>query len=285
MQDFAAASYDLTQTIGAQAFVIGEGALQLLRFGPNEARLTGDLRVDGIVRALGGLYAGAFTTAQRDAIPAGRAPFGLIILNTNTVQYEWNRGSDGARQWSPLGGTIYGLRSDRPAANTMQGQKYFAVDIVAEFFSDGSTWYRLSKPAGAVEEISYAVADPGYVLADGASYVKTLASMADLNAVYSANGYPYGSTTTNFTVPDRRGRVGVGVVSGGKTEVNALGKSEGVILTRRNISHHHLGYGGGPDRPPVTTTEPGGGFERFTSGDGDNLDKPAFLVVNYEIKL
>lgn len=105
IQDATAALYDLAQNLGIAQVAIGESGLLLNRFGTGEARLTGALRTDGIMRGLGGLYAGAFTTAQRDAIATGLAPKGLVILNTTTDRYEWNQGSDAARNWLPVGPT------------------------------------------------------------------------------------------------------------------------------------------------------------------------------------
>src|SRR4029077_2231768 len=82
LQDAVAALSDFTQFLDLGGIRIGESGLQLLRYGPSEARLAGAMRIDGIVRALGGFYAGAFTTVQRDAIAPGFRPYGLVILNT-----------------------------------------------------------------------------------------------------------------------------------------------------------------------------------------------------------
>jgi len=102
MQDSYADQTNLSQEVGVAALTIGETALKLLRYGTGEARLSGLLRIDGILRGLGGLYAGAFTTAQRDAIAAGSRPYGLIILNTTTNQIEWNKGTDATPNWQPI---------------------------------------------------------------------------------------------------------------------------------------------------------------------------------------
>src|SRR5262245_2755243 len=83
IQDLKADVYDLTQNIGVNAITINESGLQLTHFGALEARLSGALRTDGILRGLGGLYAGSFTTAQRNGISSGLRPYGLIILNSD----------------------------------------------------------------------------------------------------------------------------------------------------------------------------------------------------------
>jgi hypothetical protein len=102
MQDQPADLYNLLQNVGIGSLVLGESALQIVRYGVGEARISGMLRTDGILRGLGGLYAGAFTTTQRDAITAGSRPYGLIILNTTTNQIEWNKGTDAAPNWQPV---------------------------------------------------------------------------------------------------------------------------------------------------------------------------------------
>lgn len=143
LQDAVAAINDLTQTLGVGTIQLGETGLQFLRYGAGEARLTGDIRMDGIVRSLGGELAGAFTTTQRDAIAAGRRPYGLKILNTTTNRYEWNSGTDAAPVWISLSGieVLEGTFAARPAANTVRaGTLYHSTDTAAMYRSDGSTW-------------------------------------------------------------------------------------------------------------------------------------------------
>jgi hypothetical protein len=103
IQDGAAAQADFTQTIDLGTLRIGETGLQFLHYGTNEARLTGALRTDGILRGLGGTLAGAYTTTQRDAIPLGSRPYGVQILNITTNQYEFNSGTDATPAWRPTG--------------------------------------------------------------------------------------------------------------------------------------------------------------------------------------
>lgn len=118
IQDALADQVNFNQEIDAAAFGIGETALKILRYGPGEARLSGMMRTDGILRALGGLYAGSFTTAQRDAISAGSRPYGLIILNTTTNQVEWNKGTDPAPSWQALGSLIQ-IFNNQPGSYTL----------------------------------------------------------------------------------------------------------------------------------------------------------------------
>lgn len=119
IQDQYADLYNLAQAVGVVSIAIGEAGLLLLRYGAGEARISGALRTDGIMRALGGLYAGAFTTTARDAIPLGSRPYGLVITNTTTNQPEWNKGTDAAPNWQPISAPL--------AANSIT-----AVEIAAD---------------------------------------------------------------------------------------------------------------------------------------------------------
>ena len=146
---------------------IGETGLQLLKYATNEARISGALRTDEILRGLGGIIAGAFTTTERDAIPTNEAPYGIIILNTTTNRYEWNKGSDAARDWQSLSLSIHaaqhapsasdpidytlvhllGTLAARPAASSANaGLLYYATDDEngTLYRSNGSIWEKIS---------------------------------------------------------------------------------------------------------------------------------------------
>jgi hypothetical protein len=99
IQDAAAAVTDFGQTISVSSLAVGESGLQILHFGSGEARISGLLRTDGIFRGLGGIYSGAFTTTQRNAIASGSRPYGLVITNTTTNQLEWNSNTDPSPTW------------------------------------------------------------------------------------------------------------------------------------------------------------------------------------------
>jgi hypothetical protein len=102
IQDLFADLYNLSQSLGVSSVALGEAGLQLLRYGAGEARLSGHMRVDGILRGLGGLFAGAYTTTARNAIAVGSRPFTLVIFNTTTNQFEYNAGSDATPNWQPV---------------------------------------------------------------------------------------------------------------------------------------------------------------------------------------
>lgn len=101
-QDLVAALTDLTQNVSVGSIAIGQAGLTISRFGAGEFQLAGLARIQGIARFLAGFIGGTFTTAARNAIAVGSAPFGLIILNSDTSRYEWNKGTDVARDWQPL---------------------------------------------------------------------------------------------------------------------------------------------------------------------------------------
>jgi hypothetical protein len=103
IQDHFADLSNYAQTVGVGSLQIGEAASALTLYATGDVRLTSALRTDGIVRALGGLYIGAFSSAARDAIGVGLAPFGIKIFNTTTNRFEWNSGTDAARVWRPEG--------------------------------------------------------------------------------------------------------------------------------------------------------------------------------------
>lgn len=148
IQDQYADLANLLQNLSVATLAIGESGLQLIRYGAGEARITGALRMDGIVRALGGLYAGAFTTTARNALTQAQRPYGLIILNTTTNQYEWNSGTDVAPVWVPFGGSVaQGTLGARPAAGpTNTNTFYLATDDNGGtlYHSNGSAWTKLA---------------------------------------------------------------------------------------------------------------------------------------------
>lgn len=106
IQDAAAGLADFTQTHDVGTLRVGDSAIQLVKFATLDARITAALRTDGILRGLGGLYAGTFTTAARNAIAAGSRPFGLIIFNTDNSRHEVNVGSDATPNWQSLAPTL-----------------------------------------------------------------------------------------------------------------------------------------------------------------------------------
>jgi hypothetical protein len=161
IQDHLADQSNFSQQVDAGVYSIGEAPLQLMRYGPGEARISGAARLDGILRALGGLYAGAFTTTQRNSIPSGYAPYGLVILNSTTNQYEWNKGTDVARNWQSIGSAIthvVDVVANRPNANTVvAGSTYYATDQSVLYVSDNNAWLPVGVPDNAVTSAKIAL--------------------------------------------------------------------------------------------------------------------------------
>jgi len=283
LQDAVAAASDFTQTVDVSTLRVGSTDLLIVKYGTGELRVSGALRTDGILRALGGLYAGAFTTTQRDAIASGSRPYGLVILNTTTNEYEWNKGSDATPDWQPFGaqGDGIGNLSARPAANAVQsGTHYFATDQVAEYVSDGSSWYRTGLPAGFVGGWYKpdAAVPSGWVLYDGGTLPGSTGIYADLYA-------HLGNTTTK---PDTRGRMEVGL--GSHADVNAVGNNDGVTVANRRPKHRHTPHthagnyskSGGIDAAGSTGTFTQGTIPTADGGSGnanDPLDAPAYIVA------
>lgn len=149
MEDQYADLSNLAQTLGVGSIQVGESGLQIVRYGTGEMRISGALRTDGIFRGLGGLYAGAFTTTQRDAIALGSRPYGLVILNTTNNRLEINIGSDTTPSWTSLGASIAsGILASRPGASTANANSwYFATDDNGGtlYYSTGSGWTKVSK--------------------------------------------------------------------------------------------------------------------------------------------
>ena len=145
--------------------------------------------------------------------------------------------------------------------------------------------YSVAIPPGSIWSFAGSSAPSGWFFCDGSAV-----SRSSYASLFSVIGTEYGSGdgSTTFNLPDMQGRVPVGVASGGKTEVNALGNNEGLAATLRNVAHlHHLGSAqasgnGGGWVPYLTKVNQYSGAAM--SGYADNSDKPAYLVVNFIIK-
>lgn len=244
---------------------MGETGLQLLRYGPGEARISGAARIDGILRGLGGLYAGAFTTAQRDAIAAGLRPYGLVILNTTTNQYEWNSGSDATPNWQPISPPISAgaIGTTQLADGSVTSAKIADGTIAAaDIAANAVTLAKVAAdvpviPVGALIEWPWSSASiPAWALLPYGQLL-TAAAYSVLQGLADTAGRPYGgSAGTNFNLPDYRGRVSVGKDDMGGTAANRItvaisgadGKTlgavfgaEGITLTTAQLAAHNHG--------------------------------------------
>jgi microcystin-dependent protein len=198
MQDLVAALSDFSQIVDLGTVRIGDSSIGLTKYGTAEARLTAALRTDGIIRALGGLYAGAFTTVARNAIPSGLRPYGLIILNTTTNRYEWNSGTDASPNWQPLA-TI-------PNA----------------------------VPAGGVIPFAGTTVPVGYLYCDGAAVLRSTwpALFAVIGVLHGA-----GDGVTTFNLPDYRGRTLAGLGNHGDVNTVGKNDGRPIQYRRPKHSH------------------------------------------------
>lgn len=234
IQDAVAALNDLTQSLGVGSIALGESGLQFVRYGSLEARITGALRTDGLLRGLGGIIPGAFTTSARNAIATGvgLAPYGTLILNTTTNQYEWNKGDDTTRNWQATGSLLTSgidVLANQPAASAVaSGSTFWATDQVVEYVSNGTTWLRKGLPAGATVSWFNTSAPTGWVTYDGGV-------LPDSTGIYADLYTHLGSTTTK---PDTRGRSVVG--QGSHADVDAILDNDGVTLSSRTPKHNSV---------------------------------------------
>ena len=66
------------------------------------------------------------------------------------------------------------------------------------------------------------------------------ATYPDLNTLFSSLSYPFGSADgTHMTLPDAQGRALVSMASGGHTDVDGLGDSDGGAKSNRSFKHAH----------------------------------------------
>lgn len=189
LQDVVAALSDFLQTLDVNVLRIGDASLQLLKYGTSEFRMSGALRTDGIMRALGGFYAGAFTTPERDAIPTGFHPYGLVILNTTTNRLEVNLGSDATPTWLPVG-------VDPAGSLTFAGQPANNYFISASRTGDTNPRFRIREdgqhewgPGSGVTDTTLARSAAGVLQLGGVN----LAKAGDAPTAHQTSHKPGGS--------------------------------------------------------------------------------------------
>ena len=238
---------NLAQTLGVGSIQVGETGLQIVRYGAGEMRITGAVRTDGIIRGLGGIYAGAFTTTQRDAIASGGRPYGLVILNTTTNRLEINLGSDPSPSWNGLGGgsTTRGTLGSRPGASVSNANSfYFATDDNGGtlYYSDGSVWTKVAKGITEAPVVHASSHLPGGSDAINWTAVLNYGTLASRPAASSTNtsGYYFATDDTG----------GILYQSNGSSWVQrSIGLSDSRLTNSRTPTAHaatHLTGGGDP---------------------------------------
>jgi hypothetical protein len=177
IQDAVAALSDFTQTHDVSTLRIGATDVQLTRFGANEAQFSGHLRALGILRGLSGIIAGAYTTTQRDAIPAGSRPFTMIIFNTTTARLEMNTNTDASPIWTGL--AFVGATAPAHAASHLAG----GTDAITWGNIIGSGTLAARPVAGASNGgyLYFASDDVGgrWSRSSGASWIPTTVGLSD----------------------------------------------------------------------------------------------------------
>lgn len=270
IQAAAAAQADFAQTIDLGTVRVGEAGLTITRIGAGEMQLAGDVRVTKILRGLEGIIPGAFTTAQRDAIASGRAPYGLAILNSEKNKWEWNTGTDGARNWQPFGiDSLSGTLAARPAASAVTpGSFYYASDQDVLYRSNGSAWARVATPpAGATMAWFAAAAPTGWVKYDGTNLPSSTGIYADL-----------ATHLGGVATPNTKGRVIVGQDTG-DTDFDAIlevrgAKTHTLSTAEMPVHNHSLQFNG------AYMLENAGTAAGYAGGGGDGVPDSGATIGN-----
>ena len=137
-------------------------------------------------------------------------------------------------------------------------------------------------PTGAILPYSGSSAPTGFLICDGSAVSRT--TYAALNALYSADSYPYGNGdgSTTFNLPSILGRAPMGLDSG-QSEFNVLGETGGaktVTLTTSQMPVHSHGLSGGGTHSHTFSGTPyvvGGTFE-ITGGGANNVSSSGFSI-------
>jgi len=127
-------------------------------------------------------------------------------------------------------------------ATPLAGQMVFRTDTKALRVHDGTTWYSLGVPVGAIVPYGGSAAPPGFLLCDGTPANRT--TYAQLFAVLGTS-YGAGDGSTTFGIPDLRGRtlVGAGTGTGLTARTNGqTGGEETHALTNAEAAPHTHAY-------------------------------------------
>lgn len=270
-QDLVAALADFTQTHDVGTLRVGDTSIQLLKYGTAEARVTAALRADGVLRGLGGVLAGTFTTAQRNAIAAGSRPYGLEILNTDTNRYEYNAGTDAVPNWQPVHSPS-GLKDADISAIAAIAVSKLAAGANGQYLSVVAgvpTWQAIPPgvetgsiipwpgPAGT-EPAGYGFCDGGEI--SQTTYATLYSRLGGAASVWNTFGGLAAPAAGQFRKPDLRGLfllgkkdMGTGPVIPGTQRVlraaaatlgSLLGAEYHALLTTEMPSHDHGGITG-----------------------------------------
>lgn len=119
--------------------------------------------------------------------------------------------------------------------------KFLAKLGIRTTTTTGNTYFS-SVPPGVVIMHSSPTAPEGWLLCDGTAYTKTL--YPDLNAVLSVAGYPFGSASLTFNVPNLNGNMPIGAGAGSGLTTRSLGAVGGAntaAIGEPNLPGHQHG--------------------------------------------
>jgi microcystin-dependent protein len=230
---------------------------------------------------------GVYNIVTPGALAAGQPEdISVVLANFNAIASILNGGIDNFNL-SPAAAIVASKLSGFPS----DGTKYLAGD---------GTWPPMlgSVPTGAVLSHAGAAAPTGWVLCDGASYLRS-GDPAGLDALFALIGTTYGSADgTHFNVPDLRGRTIAGYAAAGHADVATLGGNDGTVLASRRPKHKHAVVGspvygnGSPtaqswDGANATGRNYPYGTVALTVGPqtgAEPTDAAAYIVLNYILK-
>ena len=187
-------------------------------------------------------------------------------------------------------------------SNPVTGQTYYNTSDNTVYIHNGTSWTALSGggsgdvPTGVTMEFAGTTVPEGYLLCDGSAVSRT--TYANLfSAIGTSWGVGNGSTT--FNVPNKKGRVGVGLDTS-QTEFNTLGKTGGAKVHKHfngmasyNSNRLLVSNDGAVDNVPVLQGYTVNGVTGFTGVGNVNAWKykteeassePPYAVFNYIIK-
>lgn len=241
IQDKSADQSNYAQQVDVATLSVGESALKFIRYGAGEGRITGHLRIDGIFRGLGGLYAGAFTTAQRDGILANQRPYGLIILNTTNNRYEWNSGTDPAPNWQPISPP---LGNDAISNAMLQDNSVGTAEIV-----DGSV--TAAELAGSLK--------PSVSAAAGTEALRALGVGANNAAAGNDARFTDQRVPTDLSVTNAKVAAGAGILYSKLALANSITNAD--IVAAAGIPYSKLNLAGS-----ITAADVAAGYKDGTVG-------------------
>lgn len=178
-----------------------------------------------------------------------------------------NTGGDGIRRNYSSDGNSYPYSMNAYTGSTGGNAPYSVIQptIVKNYAIKyrPSTGVFSTLPAGITLQGYWSTVPQGYLYEDGSAV-----SRSTYSALYSATGTTYGAGdgSTTFNLPDSRGRVGVGLMTGDAqfgSRGQLTGEKRHTLTIAEMVPHNHMFY--------VTANTGGGGIRRDYGDDGPGL--------------